>query len=89
MTAGVAARQQPRGQRIRPLIFVDVDGVLIPFQARSVGTRGPGSDGVGNPLRYDPSLPLAFTIADVFGQTFEEIFLPDLAADDPAGRRPQ
>ncbi|GHH67586.1 helix-turn-helix transcriptional regulator [Promicromonospora soli] len=27
--------------------------------------------------RYDPSLPLAFTIADVFDQTIEEIFLPD------------
>ena len=26
--------------------------------------------------RYDPSLPLAFTIADVFGRTIEEIFLP-------------
>jgi putative transcriptional regulator len=30
--------------------------------------------------RYDPSLPLAFTIADVFGQTIEEIFLPDRTA---------
>jgi len=29
--------------------------------------------------RYDPSLPLAFTIADVFGRTIEEIFLPDRA----------
>jgi putative transcriptional regulator len=27
--------------------------------------------------RYDPSLPLAFTIADVFDRTIEEIFLPD------------
>jgi putative transcriptional regulator len=25
--------------------------------------------------RYDPSLPLAFKIADVFGLTIEEIFL--------------
>ncbi len=25
--------------------------------------------------RYDPSLPLAFTIADVFGMAIEEIFL--------------
>lgn len=25
--------------------------------------------------RYDPSLPLAFTIADTFGLTIEEIFL--------------
>ena len=25
--------------------------------------------------RYDPSLPLAFPIADVFGLTIEEIFL--------------
>ncbi|WP_454858968.1 helix-turn-helix transcriptional regulator [Promicromonospora soli] len=29
--------------------------------------------------RYDPSLPLAFTIAEAFGQTIEEIFLPDRA----------
>ncbi|MEJ3742839.1 helix-turn-helix transcriptional regulator [Actinomycetes bacterium KLBMP 9797] len=36
--------------------------------------------------RYDPSLPLAFTIADVFGLTIEEIFLPDRAdtTDDPS-----
>lgn len=27
--------------------------------------------------RYDPSLPLAFTIADVFGLTIEEIFSRD------------
>lgn len=27
--------------------------------------------------RYDPSLPLAFTIAKVFGLTIEEIFIPD------------
>jgi len=27
--------------------------------------------------RYDPSLPLAFTIARVFGLTIEEIFFPD------------
>lgn len=27
--------------------------------------------------RYDPSLPLAFRIADVFGLTIEEIFLRD------------
>ncbi len=25
--------------------------------------------------KYDPSLPLAFTIADVFGMAIEEIFL--------------
>jgi putative transcriptional regulator len=29
--------------------------------------------------RYDPSLPLAFTIADIFNLTIEEIFLPDRA----------
>ena len=29
------------------------------------------------PGRYDPSLPLAFTIARVFGLTIEEIFFPD------------
>lgn len=27
--------------------------------------------------RYDPSLPLAFAIARVFGKTIEEIFFPD------------
>ena len=27
--------------------------------------------------KYDPSLPLAFRIADVFGTTIEEIFLRD------------
>ncbi|WP_433364730.1 helix-turn-helix transcriptional regulator [Actinoplanes sp. CA-142083] len=26
--------------------------------------------------KYDPSLPLAFTLAQVFGMTIEEIFLP-------------
>jgi putative transcriptional regulator len=31
--------------------------------------------------RYDPSLPLAFTIAGVFGLTIEEIFLPDRPED--------
>jgi putative transcriptional regulator len=36
--------------------------------------------------RYDPSLPLAFTIATVFDLTIEEIFLPDRAnpTNDPA-----
>ncbi len=27
--------------------------------------------------KYDPSLPLAFKIADLFEMTIEEIFLPD------------
>jgi putative transcriptional regulator len=27
--------------------------------------------------KYDPSLPLAFQIAALFGQTIEEIFFPD------------
>lgn len=27
--------------------------------------------------KYDPSLPLAFTIAAIFGLTIEDIFLPD------------
>ncbi len=26
--------------------------------------------------KYDPSLPLAFKIADVFGDSIEEIFIP-------------
>ncbi|KLI64487.1 helix-turn-helix transcriptional regulator [Aurantiacibacter marinus] len=29
--------------------------------------------------KYDPSLPLAFKIADVFGLQIEEIFLRDVA----------
>lgn len=29
--------------------------------------------------KYDPSLPLAFKIGDVFGQTIEEIFQPNAA----------
>ena len=31
--------------------------------------------------RYDPSLPLAFKIADVFGDPIESLFFP---TDDPA-----
>jgi HAD domain in Swiss Army Knife RNA repair proteins len=46
----------------RPLIFIDIDGVLIPLRARSTGSRrscddlGDAVDGVGNPLleRLDP-----------------------------------
>lgn len=30
--------------------------------------------------KYDPSLPLAFKIADVFGQRIEQIFFQDEAA---------
>ncbi len=33
--------------------------------------------------RHDPSLPLAFTIARVFGLAIEQIFHPD-EAEDPA-----
>ncbi|CUU59931.1 putative transcriptional regulator [Parafrankia irregularis] len=35
--------------------------------------------------RYDPGLPLAFTLADIFELTIEEIFFPDRAdrADGP------
>ncbi|MCZ7438108.1 hypothetical protein O7598_16985 [Micromonospora sp. WMMC241] len=41
----------------RPFIFVDIDGVLIPFRSRPIGTaRTPGDDHSGNPLldRLDP-----------------------------------
>ena len=31
--------------------------------------------------KYDPSLPLAFRIADIFGLTIEEIFLRDDAEE--------
>lgn len=30
--------------------------------------------------RYDPSLPLAFDIADLFGLRIEDVFLPDRTA---------
>lgn len=33
--------------------------------------------------RYDPSLPLAFQIAGVFGQSIEQIFSPNGAAEPP------
>ena len=37
--------------------------------------------------RYDPSLPLAFRLARVFGEPIESIFDPDeAAARDAAGR---
>jgi putative transcriptional regulator len=32
--------------------------------------------------RYDPSLPLAFKIAALFGRRIEEIFEPDEASND-------
>jgi len=37
--------------------------------------------------RYDPSLPLAFAIASVFGLTIEEIFVPDRADTKTPGPR--
>ena len=35
--------------------------------------------------KYDPSLPLAFSIARVFGMTIEEIFTPERAQDSGLG----
>lgn len=35
--------------------------------------------------KYDPSLPLAFELARLFGGTIEEIFYPE-AAEDGSGR---
>ncbi|WP_025133635.1 helix-turn-helix transcriptional regulator [Leucobacter sp. PH1c] len=35
--------------------------------------------------RYDPSLPLAFRIAHLFGQPIEEIFTPDASDAPPSG----
>jgi len=36
--------------------------------------------------RYDPSLPLAFKIARIFGKNVEEVFLyPDGASANPSG----
>ena len=32
--------------------------------------------------KYDPSLPLAFKIAEVFGQSIEHIFIPDTETTD-------
>lgn len=34
--------------------------------------------------KYDPSLPLAFALADLFGCLIEDLFLPDGRADDRA-----
>jgi putative transcriptional regulator len=33
--------------------------------------------------RYDPSLPLAFRVAQLFGRHIEDIFLPDPVFPDP------
>ncbi len=34
--------------------------------------------------RYEPSLPLAFRISQVFGQPIESLFLPDVGPEDPS-----
>lgn len=34
--------------------------------------------------KFDPSLPLAFRIAAVFGQSIEEVFTPEVEADTAA-----
>lgn len=31
--------------------------------------------------KYDPSLPLAFKLAAIFGDRIEELFFPDVAAE--------
>lgn len=36
--------------------------------------------------KYDPSLPLAFKLAKVFGKTIEEVFQPD--GEDAASQNP-
>ena len=35
--------------------------------------------------RYDPSLPLAFKIADVFGVGLEDVFQYEVVTEDEAG----
>ena len=35
--------------------------------------------------KYDPSLPLAFRIARLFGLRLEEVFHPDAAAEENSG----
>jgi putative transcriptional regulator len=37
--------------------------------------------------KYDPSLPLAFKIARLFGQPIETIFVPDPAGPGPVAER--
>ncbi|WP_462203675.1 helix-turn-helix transcriptional regulator [Frankia sp. CcWB3] len=38
--------------------------------------------------RYDPSLLLAFTLADIFSLAIEEIFIPDRSGTTTATDRP-
>jgi putative transcriptional regulator len=37
--------------------------------------------------RYDPSLPLAFKIAEVFDQPIESLFFPDHLTPEPSNRK--
>src|SRR5690606_40592812 len=73
-----------RAGTTRPLIFVDIDGVLIPFRARSGGTRRPvggvgdAADGTGKPLldRLDPAdggRPLALPGELVWASTWRTV----------------
>ena len=39
--------------------------------------------------RFDPSLPLAFRIAEVFGCRIEDVFTPDRAGEDAGRPRPR
>ena len=51
-------------------------GVTMASVGRSAGVSRQSVNAIETG-KYDPSLPLAFRIGDVFGMTIEEIFLRD------------